>query len=107
MGFYRKRSSRTLKGGKHRAPLAWFKQAEYARVIEILGYPDGYSRDYNRWRELAENEEQSLKRSGLLAVRVTIHPEELLRWAEAKQTTPLAALNYMLAARGMALGDDI
>lgn len=105
MGFCRKRSSRTLRGGKHRSALAWFDREDYSKILETLGYPEDFSRDWNRWHELAQLREQRLKGRGFLAVRVLVRPDELLSWCNAKGIAPdVKALDHLVAVRGEGVG---
>lgn len=99
MGFYRKRSSRTLRGGKHRSPIAWFTREGYPRIIELLAYPEELSRDFDRWHELAQDRERHLKRRGFLVVRVEVRADELLDWCAAEKPS-IGALNGFVAVRG-------
>lgn len=84
---YRRRSS-TVFGGKYRAGIPWFEPEEYARILEVMLYPPDMSRDYERWRDLAENSERNTKRNGHLAVRVVVHPDELIGWCAANAVQP-------------------
>lgn len=84
---YRRRSS-TVIGGKYRVGRPWFEPQEYARILEIMNYPADMSRDYERWRELAENSERSSKRSGNLPIRVVVHPDEFVGWCTTNAVQP-------------------
>jgi hypothetical protein len=63
---------------------------DYARTLEILNYPNGMTRSYERWQEVNENHERDLKRSGkgLFPVRVVIYPDKFLTWCAARAIEP-------------------
>lgn len=73
-----------------RIGLEWFEPEDYARILEIVNYPASLSRSYERWREIAENQERTLKRSrrGLFVVRVVIKPDKFLAWCAARSVEP-------------------
>jgi hypothetical protein len=81
---------------------AWYEPDDYARVLEILNYPEGMTRSFERWREAAEESERSMKRSrspmGLFPVRVVIKPDKLLAWCAARSIKPSrTALDRLVA----------
>jgi hypothetical protein len=84
---YRRRASIVI-GGKFRVGIPWFEPQEYARILEIMNYPADMSRDYERWRELAENRQRGRKGQKLFVVRVVVHPEEFVAWCTAKAIQP-------------------
>jgi hypothetical protein len=72
-------------------PIPWFEEKDYSRMLEILNYPETMSRDYQRWRELAEDNERFSKRSrrgGGLVVRVAIDPDNFVAWCAAHSIKP-------------------
>ena len=82
-----------------RIPLAWYEPEDYARIIEILNYPDGMTRSFERWQEVSQNSERDLKRSrkGLFPVRVVIHPDKFLAWCTARAVEPsVQAINIFI-----------
>lgn len=70
--------------------IAWYEPSDYVRILEILNYPPGMSRSFERWREVAENRESTLKhsRKGLFPVRVIINPDKFLAWCAARSIQP-------------------
>jgi hypothetical protein len=70
--------------------IQWFEPHEYARILEIMNYPPEMTRDYERWRELAEDHERFLKRHkrNLMIVRVVVHPDEFVAWCNASTVQP-------------------
>jgi hypothetical protein len=73
-----------------RIGLAWYEPQDYARMLEIMNYPGGMSRSYERWREVAENDERSWKRrrGGFMPIRVVINPDKFLAWCSARSKEP-------------------
>lgn len=55
-----------------------------------MNYPEGMTRDYNRWREVTENRERDLKRSrrGWIPIRVPVNPDKFLAWCAARSKQP-------------------
>lgn len=84
---YRRRAS-TIIGGKVRYGVPWFEPEEYTRILEIMDYPSDMSRDYDRWRELAENDESRTKGKSIFLVRVVVHPEEFVGWCTSNAVKP-------------------
>lgn len=80
--------SLTRKGGLTLVPMAWYEPEEYSRFLEIMGHPDGQTRSFERWHEVAKSEERSLKRSGCFVVRVVIHPDEFADWCAVQGVQP-------------------
>jgi hypothetical protein len=80
--------NRVLKGGGTRIPLAWFQADEYARILEIVNYPEGMSRSFDRWHEVAQGHENRFKSRGFFVVRVVIHPDEFVGWCAANAVQP-------------------
>ena len=75
----------------------WFEEKDYARILEILRYPEGMPRDYNRWREVTENNERFRKRRGRFDCRIVVDPERLLGWCAARSIEPSsAALSWLV-----------
>jgi hypothetical protein len=96
---YRRRSS-TKVGGTNRSGVAWFEPEEYARILEIMNYPPDMSRDYERWRELAEGRQRGRKGNAGFIVRVVVHPEEFVGWCASKAIQPdYGALNTFVYER--------
>ncbi|PDT68506.1 hypothetical protein [Bradyrhizobium sp. C9] len=101
MPSFKRRSNKSLKGGKLRIPLAWFEPEDYSGILDILNFPDDMSRSYARWNELAKNREQDLKQRGFFAVRVTVRPDEFKKWCASKSMQPDGrALNLFVDERG-------
>ena len=73
-----------------RSGLAWFETPEnYARILEIMGHPEDMTRSYDRWREVTENKERSLKRGGrFMPIRVVIDPDKFVAWCAARSMQP-------------------
>lgn len=74
----------------HRSGLAWFEREQHARMIEVMAEPHDISRDYERWREVTENRERTLKRrtGGRIVVRVVVDPDKFLAWCAARSKEP-------------------
>jgi hypothetical protein len=70
------------------AGIAWYEPQHYARMLEIMDYPASMSRSYERWREVAENQERTLKRAGRLVARIVIDPDKFLAWCAAHAMKP-------------------
>ena len=70
--------------------IKWFEPREYARILEIMNYPTEMTRDYERWREVAEDHERFLKRHkrNLMIVRVVVHPDEFIAWRNTNAVHP-------------------
>jgi hypothetical protein len=82
----------------HNIPIPWYEAEDYPRILEILNYPKGMTRSYERWREVTENRERDLKRSRRLPVRVVITPDKFLAWCAARAIEPsYGALDTMVA----------
>lgn len=88
-------------GGKLRTGMAWFEPQEYARILEIMNYPSDMSRDYDRWREVAENSARSGKRAGRFIVRVVVHPEEFVEWCASKAVQPIVVPSTVSFTSGL------
>lgn len=73
-----------------RIPIAWYEPEDYARMLEILNYPEGMTRSYERWREVTENRERNVKRGrqSRFAVRVVIKSDKFLAWCTARAIDP-------------------
>ncbi len=84
----RRRPAASSRIGGQRSGLPWFEPEEYPRILEVMNYPPDMSRDYERWREVAENKESALKRMGKLVVRVVVHPEEFISWCATHSIQP-------------------
>lgn len=85
--------------------MAWYEPDDYARILEILHYPEGMTRSFERWREVAENDERTMKysRMSLFPVRVLIKPDKFLAWCAARSVEPSSNVlpTFVAEAAGM------
>jgi hypothetical protein len=80
-----------------RSGIAWFDTPEsYARILEIMNYPEGMTRSYERWREVTEDRERFLKRGRRFTpIRVVIDPEQFATWCKARAVEPNRSSLYL------------
>ncbi|MCW2406151.1 hypothetical protein M2336_002780 [Sphingobium sp. B1D7B] len=79
--------------------VAWYKRADYPRILEIVADPELLPATFDQWQELAEQLERQVARSGGRLIRVDLNPKKFIAWC--------AANGHNLDARGrMAFAAD-
>jgi hypothetical protein len=63
--------------------LAWYKRADYARILEVMVDRDSLDPTFDKWLRNAKNIERQLKRRGILVVHAYIDPERFVAWCAA------------------------
>jgi hypothetical protein len=72
----------------HRAGIAWFDPDTYLEMVDLIGDPAILPFNYETWLERAEGRDRSIRRSGVLAVRVKVDPGRFKAWCAAQSVSP-------------------
>lgn len=64
--------------------MAWYREQDYRRILEIMEDADIFPKTYKRWKYLTRRREIRLKAAGWSIVRAIIEPEKFLTWTEGQ-----------------------
>jgi hypothetical protein len=65
--------------------VAWFRAADWARLLEISEDRDKLEDSHSKWLEQANRALRGLEKGGLKARRVVIDLDELVQWSAAQK----------------------
>lgn len=65
------------------AGIAWYKRADYSRILEIMDDREVFSPTFDKWQSKAEDTERQMKARGFVVVRAHIDPEHFAAWCAA------------------------
>jgi len=63
---------------------AWYRKAQWDRLLEVSTDRDKLEDTYEEWVETAEDAIRRLRRQGVTIVKVDVDVEELLAWCQAQ-----------------------
>ena len=60
--------------------IAWYKRADYPRILDIMTDSHKLPTTFDKWQKLAEDTERTARQRGLTVVRAHIDPENFVAW---------------------------
>ncbi|SEM62319.1 hypothetical protein SAMN05192583_0868 [Sphingomonas gellani] len=60
--------------------IAWYKRADYSRILEVMEDSDKLPITFDRWQSQAEGLETGFKKRGVPTFRAHIDPEHFVAW---------------------------
>jgi hypothetical protein len=70
--------------GQLKLGIAWFRPAQWSRLLEISEDREDLEETFAEWESLAEEKLRDLRAQDLDAEKVTIDVEELLVWCKSR-----------------------
>jgi hypothetical protein len=71
-----------------RVGLAWLDPEAHTRMQEIILQPHDIPWNFERWRQIAENQERIWKKTNRLVLPIVIDPDTFLEWCAARTRQP-------------------
>ena len=70
--------------GQLRFGIAWFRPAQWSRLLEISEDREDLEETFAEWESLAKEKLRDLRAQGIRAEKVTVDVEELLVWCQSR-----------------------
>ena len=78
------RQDQSARHGRQVVGIAWFRAADWARLLEVSDDRDKLEDSHSKWLEQANQVLRELEKGGLKARRVVVDLDELMHWAAAR-----------------------